>query len=41
MDSIPCNGIEKIPTILGHNVISRVITFRNKKFGKYEVCDGL
>ncbi len=40
MDSLPCNGIEDFLTILGHDVVSRVITLRNKKFGKYEVCDG-
>jgi hypothetical protein len=28
-------------TILGHVIVSRVMTFRSKKFGKYVVCDGL
>jgi hypothetical protein len=27
--------------ILGHVIVSRVMTLRSKKFGKYEVCDGL
>jgi hypothetical protein len=26
---------------LGHVIISKVMILRNKKFGKYEVCDGL
>jgi hypothetical protein len=30
---------EKI-TILGHALTSKVMTLRNKKFGKYEICDG-
>ncbi len=37
---ITYNGIEYFPTILGHPIVSRVMTFRNKKFGKYEICDG-
>jgi hypothetical protein len=36
---LPCNGIEDFPTVLGHDVVSRVITLKNKKIGKYEVCD--
>ncbi len=26
---------------MGHVIISKVMILRNKKFGKYEVCDGL
>ncbi len=38
---ITYNGIEYFPTILGHPIVSRVMTFNSKKFGKYEICDGL
>jgi hypothetical protein len=38
---IICNGIEDFPTILKHVIVLRVMTFMKKKFGKYEVCDGL
>jgi hypothetical protein len=34
---ITFNGIEYLSTILGHAIVSRVMTFRNKKFGKYEI----
>jgi len=37
MDSLLIN----FSTILGHAIISNVMILRNKKFGKYEVCDGL
>jgi hypothetical protein len=35
------NEIEDFFTILKHVIISRVITFRNKKLEKYEICDEL
>jgi hypothetical protein len=41
MDSLPCIGIEYFPIVLGHDVVSRVITFGKKKFGKYELFEGL
>jgi hypothetical protein len=36
---LPCNGIEDFPIVLGHDVVSRVITLKNKKTIKYEVCE--
>jgi hypothetical protein len=38
---ITYNGIEDFSMILGHVIVSRVMTLRSKKSGKYEVCDGL
>jgi hypothetical protein len=35
------NGIEDFSTNLRHAMISRVMTLRNKKFEKYEICVGL
>ncbi len=32
--------LKKKITILGHALISKVMTLRNKKFGEYEICDG-
>jgi len=33
------NVIEKLPTILGHVIVSRVMALRSKRFGNFEVCD--
>jgi hypothetical protein len=38
---ITCNEIEEFFTILKHVIVSRVMTLRSKKFGKYVVCDEL
>jgi hypothetical protein len=35
------NGIFFNLTILGHAIVSRVMTFKSKKFGNYEICDEL
>ncbi len=33
------NVIEKLPTILGHVIVSWVMALRSKRFGNFEVCD--
>jgi len=33
------NDIEEFSIILEHVIVSRVMALRNKKFGKFEVCD--
>jgi hypothetical protein len=38
---ITYNGIEGFSTNLRHAIVSRVMTLRSKKFGNYEICDGL
>jgi hypothetical protein len=38
---ITYNGIEDFSTNLKHAIFSRVMTLGNKKFEKYEICDGL
>ncbi len=39
--TITYDGIEDFSTILGHVIVSKVMTFKSNFFEKYAVCDGL